>query len=199
MTIRRYFQVLSLLLFGASVAQGQIAVDKVTLSNHHPSHQDSSYHCKMCDKFLFNDNEATILDKKDLYYHGIATNDTKTPFHCAGCDGHLGYYDHKHETYEVINRNVDEKDSAIFHCLSCQMPIFDQKALANSDESFSYFKEPIDKKRIALEERNKFYNIQNSHATCRACKGRIGEVTKNDTGGFGMRLNLGSVKKKKRS
>ena len=163
----------------------------------HAADQDGSYHCKMCDKQLFNVDEATIIDKKELHYHGIATDDSKTPFHCAACKGHLGYYDHEHTTYQVINSHTD-KHTGNYHCLSCQLPVFDQKDLTSSDDKYSYFREPIDKERIALEERNKFYSIKSGNVTCAACNSKIGEVNKNDSGGFGVRLNLRDVKKKKK-
>ena len=164
----------------------------------HIAHPDSTYHCGMCDKHLFNVDEATVIDNKELHYHGIATDDSKTPFHCAACKGHLGYYDHEHTTYQVINSHTNKKHNGTFHCLSCQLPIFDQKDLTSSDDRYSYFREPIDKERIALEERNKFYSIKGSNVTCAGCNSRIGEVNKNDSGGFGMRLNLRGVKKKER-
>jgi len=196
----------SLLLMCYSLAiQAQVPTTKDHSGHDHASHdhshdhatQDSSYHCGMCDKHLFDANEATIINKKELHYHGIATENTKTPFHCAACKGHLGYYDHEHTTFQVINSHTDHKKGT-FHCLSCQLPIFDQKDLTSSDDRYSYFRQPIDEERLALEKRNKFYSIKNSSATCAGCTGRIGEVDKNNSGGFGMRLNLSAVKKKKR-
>ena len=171
-------------------------------SQDHATPQDSSYHCAFCEKHLFDSKDATVINEKELHFHGIATDDTKTPIHCAACKDHLGYYDHEHTTYQVINSHTEHRNGT-FHCLSCQFPIFDEKDLISSDKTnpdnrYSYFRQPIDAERIVLEKRNKFYSIKNSNVTCAGCTGRIGEVDKNDSGGFGMRLNLGAVKKKKR-
>ena len=182
----------TLFIFCASVVSAQINIDNINLP------QDSSYHCNACKSHLFHTDDATILNKKALHYHGVATDSSKTSFHCAGCNGHLGYYQHDEKTYQVLGNKLDEKDTGKFHCLSCQMPLFDKQSLSSSDESYSYFSAPLDEERIALEERNKFYKIQNSAATCGRCDAVIGEANENDSGGFGLRINLGAVGKKKK-
>ena len=147
---------------------------------------------------LLDANNATVINKYELHYHGIATDSSKTAFHCAGCKSHLGYHHQENNEYQVINNKIVEKEITGYHCLSCQMPLFKKEDLSNSDATYSYFSKPTADNRIALAERNKFYKIQDSKATCGKCGSILGEVTKNDTGGFGMRLNLGAVKKKKR-
>ena len=78
------------------------------------------------------------------------------------------------------------------------MPLFEKQSLFTSNESFHYFSAPIDKKRVALAERNQFYKRQIDDVKCGRCDATIGEVRNNDSGGFGIRLNLGAVKKRKK-
>jgi len=197
MTIKNQLPILLLLLFCVSSTQGQISINTLTVQE--AMHQDSAYHCTMCEEHLFDTEEGTIIGE-EIHYHGVATDETITAFHCVGCSSHLGYHNHETVTYQLVNTNVAQDDTNAFLCLSCQMPIFDQQALTDSDDSFYYFDEPIDKERIVLEERNKFYTAeaQTPNLKCSACKGIIGEVSPNNTGGFGLRVNLNAVKKKKR-
>ena len=196
--LKQFFFIL--FLFHASVLIGQISLEDTAnaTDHHHHTHQDSSFSCGACNMHLLDANDATAINKYELHYHGIATDSSKTAFHCAGCKSHLGYYHKEDAEYQVLNNKVKEKGNSGVHCLSCQMPLFNKEDLSNSDDTSSYFSKPIEENRIALAERNKFYKLQGSKATCGKCGARIGEVDKNDSGGFGMRLNLGAVKKKKR-
>lgn len=180
-------------VFCASIVNAQINISNANLP------QDSSYHCKACSGHLFDADDATILNKEALHYHGVATDSTKISFHCAGCNSHIGYYHDHHNTYQVLGDKVEEKDNDRIYCLSCQMPLFNKQSLSNTNESDSYFSAPIDKQRVKLEKRNKFYKIQNSVTTCGRCDAVIGEANENDSGGFGLRINLGAIGKKKRS
>jgi|GEM_PF-3189188 len=200
MVIRYYVLGLFLFLLGVPLAQGQISIDKAKPhADGHSGQQDSAYHCGMCNKYLFGVHEITNIGGDLLHYHGIGTDGTKSSIHCSGCNNPLGYYNHEHHNYQVLNKNIDKKDSGEFHCSSCQMPLFSQQDIGSTDERYFYFEEPIKKDRIEFKERNKFYKVTGSHITCKACNARIGSVSPNDDGaGFGIRLNIGSVKKRGR-
>ena len=188
-----------LFLFSTSLLIGQIKIDDTANSiGHHHTHQDSSISCGACGVHLLDANNATAINKYELHYHGVATDSSKTAFHCAGCKSHLGYHHHENNEYQVINNKIVEKENTGFHCLSCQMSLFKKEDLSNSDETYSNFSKPTEKNRIALAEQNKFYKLQGSKATCGRCGAVIGEVDRNGSGGFGMRLNLEAVKKRKR-
>ena len=194
---QRIFQIIFLSFLFVALGQGQINTDQdIQDGDAHHTHQDSSYHCGICDSYLFDSHEVSNINNNELHYHGIGTSESQTPFHCAGCSTHLGYYNDKHDHYQVLNQNVDKKESGKFHCLACQMPLFDQQVKA--DDSSTYFKQPIAEGRIVLDDRMKFYKVTDSHLTCKSCKGHIGSINRNNTGGFGMRLNLSKVKKKRR-
>ena len=153
----------------------------------------------MCEKYLFASHEATNVDNTHIHYRGIGTDETKSTFHCSACSTHLGYYNHEQDSYQVLNGNVDKKDNGKFHCSFCQMPLFDQQELDNADDLYTYFNSPIAENRIALEERNKFYKVTTeSHLKCKSCNSLLGSAIQNDSGGFGIRLNLDKVKKRKR-
>ena len=129
MTIQRFFLLMFSFLLFAPFAQAQKGKDQVkqTTENHHTdqhqhTHQDSSYHCGLCASYLFDADEVTTINNTELHYHGIGTDGTKSPFHCAACKSHLGYFNHKHNNYEVLNKNLDKKDTGIFHCSACEMP-----------------------------------------------------------------------------
>ena len=184
-----------LFLIHSLLVIGQINLENT--ANHH-THQDSSFSCGACSAHLLDANNATLINKYELHYHGVATDSSKTAFHCAGCKSHLGYYQQEGATYQVLNDKVIEKDTSGFHCLSCQMLLFDKEDLSKSEETSSYFSKPTEENRIALDERNKFYKLQGSEATCGRCDSVIGEVDENDSGGFGLRLNVGAIKKEKR-
>ena len=50
---------------------------------------------------------------------------------------------------------------------------------------------------ITIKESNKFYKLAGSDIICKHCNDRIGDINKNDSSGFGVRLNINQVKKKK--
>ncbi len=197
MNIQRSFFAFIIYLFFVPFAQGQIDIDKLKHASEDHAHQDSSYHCGMCNANLFGSHEATIIDNNQLHIHGIGTDENRSPFHCSGCSSHLGYYNHEHDHYEVDLKSLDQKSTGKFHCAACQLPIFDEQELTSSDEFSSHFKQPIDQDRIVVKGIEKFYKVAGSHISCKACNGRLGEVSLNDSRGFGLRINLGAVKKKK--
>lgn len=179
----------------SSIAQSQI---KVSDSNEHSSHQDSSYHCAQCNHHLFDADEATAINPHTLHYHGVGTDSTETAIHCSACRSHLGYYNHQHNLFKVIGNKIGKEEETPFQCLSCLLPLFEEESLFTSNDSFHYFSTPIDKERIDLAERNQFYKRQIDDVKCRRCGAGLGDVHNNDSGGFGMRLNLGAVKKRKK-
>ncbi len=180
----------------SSLAQSQI---KVSDSIEHFSHQDSSYHCGQCNHHLFDAEEATAISPHTLHYHGVGTDSTETAIHCSACRSHLGYYNHQHNLFKVIGDKLGEEEETVYHCLSCLMPLFDKQSLFTSNASFYYFSTPIDKERVALAERNQFYKRQIDDVKCRRCDSPIGEVHHNDSGGFGMRLNMDAMKRRKKN
>ena len=168
--------------------------------NHdHATHQDSSYHCASCNHHLFDAEKATPISSHVLHYHGVATDNTQTAIHCKGCSSHLGYYNHQHSLFQVIGDKVGQEEETTFHCLACLLPLFEEQSLFTSNKSFHYFSTPIDKKRIALAERNQFYKKQADSVKCRNCDAAIGKAHSNHSGGFGLRLNLKSVKRQKKN
>ena len=191
----------ALFVFHSSLLIGQVNLEDTSNSTNHQhthTHQDSSFSCGACGGHLLDANNTTAINKSEIHYHGVATDSTKTAFHCAGCRSHLGYHHQGDAKYQVINNKITEKGNSDFRCLSCQMQLFSREDLSSSDDTSSYFSRPIADDRIALDQRNKFYKVQGSKATCGNCDSTIGEVDKNDSGGFGMRLNLGAVKKNKK-
>ena len=204
MTIKKIFPALFLSLFCVSLAQGQISINKVDMPEHHheATTQDSSYHCGLCDSYLFGVHEATILNNEELHYHGIASAEGESSFHCAGCNGHLGYYQHDDDTYKVSNDYVNKKEDHAVVCLHCQLPIFDATSLTASNDTHSYFKKPIAEERVKVDDRYRFFNFRNPENTdigCGNCGAHIGQALGNDNSGFGLRLNIASTKKKKRN
>ena len=221
MIIQRFFHLVFLFLFFVPLAEGQINKDQVKPTtedhhhdghhdeDHHHAHQDSSYHCGMCSSYLFDTDEVTNINNTDLHYHGIGSEEHKSTFQCAACNSHLGFYNHKHNNYEVLNKSVVKKDGGIFHCAACQMPLFEANAVDkqpvkkqtadNYNDLYTFFKAPINEDRIALEKRNKFYKTTDSDIHCRVCDGQLGGLNNNDSGGFGLRVNINKVKKQKKN
>ncbi len=235
MTIQRFFYLIFISLFFVPFAEGQITKDQVKSSkedhhhheeDHHHAHQDSSYHCGMCNGHLFDEHEATKINNEELHYHGIGTEDHKTAFHCAGCKGHLGNFNHKHNNYEVLNDKVDQKENGTFYCSVCQMPLFEgqavdknaanahgpsvpnipapnvkkgdkQQATKNYNDLYTYFKAPINENRIALEKRNKFYKASKATSTIH-CRVCDGQLGGlNNNDSGGFGLRVGINKVKK--
>ena len=200
MIIRRFVYVLSISLLFVSMAQGQISIGQIEhASEDHHAEQDSAYHCGLCSKYLFDSHEGTSINDTTLHYHGIGTDESTSPFKCAGCDSHLGFHNHEEGHYEVLNDNVSKKEDGKYYCKACQLPLFEEESVEKSDESSTYFHEPIGADRIEIEDHEDFYKVRGSHLTCKNCNGRIGAATGNDSRGFGLRLQLGNVNKKKRS
>ena len=200
MKIHRHILVCFLFLFSYSLAHGQITLETVTPPSTH-SHEegDSTYHCGMCDRYLFDDDEAIDLGNGDLHVHGIGTDSLHSLFQCAACNGHLGSYDHQHHKYDLANDQLTKDDSGVFYCASCNLPLFAKQSLLSADDSNSSFKEPIKYDRINLSDSDAFYKVSGSNLTCKACKGKIGSIAPNQKGGFGMRVNLSKVKKGKKT
>jgi len=211
MGIMRYLFVFTLSFLYGPWAQAQIDIERIKhASEDHHIQQDSAYHCGLCEKYLFDVYESTEVDEDHLHYHGVGTDDSKKAIHCSGCESHLGYYDHEHNHFLVSGDNVDKADTGIFHCAACRLPVFDEQERfsqeiidqeeASTDNNYFYFKKPIKEDRINIDDRKKFYKVAlgSPQVTCRGCNGRIGEVDLNHTNGFGVRINLGSVKKRKR-
>jgi len=195
-------KVLYFLLIGLSSGlYGQISSDgpihKVTI--------DSSYHCKSCEHFLLDAAEGIHVDHDHdhIHYQGILP-DTAS-FQCAGCQAHLGEFSPEDDAYRVPIASLRFDDQSGYFCASCGKLLFDEKDRVRSDDSYLFFSKPIKEDRIASAPNgvDKFYrvDIPNETVHCKMCDARIGRLhdSSPSSGGVGIRLNLGSVEKKRRS
>ena len=162
------------------------------------SHENSAYHCAQCSHHLFDAEEATAISPHVLQYHGVGTDSTRTAIHCRACSSHLGYYNQQHNLFQVIGDKLWKEEETPFRRLSCLLPLFEEQSLFTSNDSFYYFSTPIDQERIALAERNQFYKRQIDDVKCGRCDATIGEVRENNSGGFGVRLNLSAINKQRK-
>ncbi len=188
---------LTFLLY-ASFGYSQITPDKITVTTNHVDH-DHAYHCNACHTHLFDAAESTII-KNEIHYHEPATDNNSVAFTCAGCSSPLGYL--TDNLYQLSNDKVNQKNS-VYHCAACQAAVFDAQNLNRSDNSFSYFSTPIEQAIITTNtERRKFYKMEADKEAiqCAVCEINFGKVVQdNDTGGFGVRVNINSVNKKRKN
>lgn len=204
MVVQRFFHLVFLVLFFVPFAEGQISKDQVKpiIADHHHVHHEGANHCGICSNYLFDPHEIANINNTEQHYHGIGTEDHKSVFHCAVCNSHLGYYNHKHNIYEVLNKYVDKKEGGVFYCAACQIPLFEEhtvgKHVTNKqpvntytyNELYTFFKVPINEDRIALEKRNNFFKARESTIHCSVCDGQLGGLNKSDSGGFGFRISF---------
>ena len=161
------------------------------------SNSHEAYHCAMCAKYLFDSDDAVLLSDNELHYHGIATDHEQSAFHCSGCKNHLGYFSLKDSTYQASIENVGGSSSLGYTCTACQWPLFDSTSLEKKTDEVLIFSRALDANRVKIDTRPKFFKVElpNNELKCRWCDARIGSVQENESGGFGLRIHLGAVKK----
>ncbi len=169
---------------------------------HAHEHQHDSQQCGLChgslleqesgSALLLNEEEASFLEKYNLHYHGLTESETHSAFQCAGCQKHIGFFDHEASTYQVFNSNISEED-AQFYCAACQSPIFKTEELSLKGDSTTSFTKSVNNNSVLLDNKGKYYVVPGVKDVCGRCQSRLGEYNKNGSGGFGVRVNLGPL------
>ena len=122
--------------------------------------------------------------------------------------GHMRYEDLKpYEDWFWTKNRIDLKRGYVSKIntankqleLEGQAPLAYDKLIIACGSTPNKFGWPGQDLKKVQGERNQFYKRQIDDVKCRRCDSPIGEVHHNDSGGFGMRLNMDAMKRRKKN
>ena len=89
-------------------------------------------------------------------------------------------------------RYHDLKDDGVYHCICCDLPVFDSQAKFDSGTGWPSFFQPLDESHLTLHKDRKFFMVR-TEVLCARCDAHFGHVFDDGPQPTGLRYCLNSA------